>query len=76
MSLFEVQVALKPRRRPAGGSEPDGGRVEGPRPEAQLGSQRWKLQSASEQVDALVAQLKARQANLRTQEATLDADPG
>jgi membrane fusion protein (multidrug efflux system) len=40
--------------------------------EAQLGSQRWKLQLASEQVDALVAQLKVKAANLRTQEATLD----
>ncbi len=40
--------------------------------EAQLGSQRWKLQFASEQVDAQVAQLKVKAANLRTQEAILD----
>jgi membrane fusion protein (multidrug efflux system) len=40
--------------------------------EAQLGSQRWKLQSTSEQVDAQVAQLKVKAANLRTQEAVLD----
>jgi membrane fusion protein (multidrug efflux system) len=40
--------------------------------EAQLGSQRWKLLSTSEQVDALVAQLKVKAASLRTQEAVLD----
>jgi membrane fusion protein, multidrug efflux system len=40
--------------------------------EAQLGSQRWKLQSASEQVDTQVALLKAQAAALRTQEATLE----
>jgi membrane fusion protein (multidrug efflux system) len=40
--------------------------------EAQLGSQRWKLQFASEQVDAQVAQLKVKAANLRTQEAILE----
>ena len=39
---------------------------------AQLGSQRWKLQFASEQVDAQIAQLKVKAANLRTQEAILD----
>ena len=69
---FQVQVALKraavrwPRRtwrRPS------------PRPAAwrpRLGSQRWKLQNASEQVNAQVAQLQANAAALRTQEATLD----
>jgi membrane fusion protein, multidrug efflux system len=40
--------------------------------EAQLGSQRWKLQNACEQVDAQVALLREKVANLRTQEATLD----
>jgi membrane fusion protein (multidrug efflux system) len=38
---------------------------------AQLGSQRWKLQTASEQVDSQVALLRAQAANLTTQEAIL-----
>jgi membrane fusion protein (multidrug efflux system) len=40
--------------------------------EAQLGIQRWKLQNASEQVDAQIALLRSQAAGLRTQEATLD----
>ena len=40
--------------------------------EAQLGAQRWKLQNASEQVDAQVALLRSQVAALRSQEATLD----
>ena len=40
--------------------------------EAQLGAQRWKLQNASEQVDAQVAALRSQVAALRSQEATLD----
>ena len=40
--------------------------------EAQLGTQRWKLQNASEQVDAQVALLRSQVAALRSQEATLD----
>ena len=39
---------------------------------AQLGAQRWKLQNASEQVDAQVALLRSQVAALRSQEATLD----
>ena len=39
---------------------------------AQLGAQRWKLQTASEQVDAQVALLRSQVAALRSQEATLD----
>jgi membrane fusion protein (multidrug efflux system) len=39
---------------------------------AQLGSQRWKLQLAIEQVDAQVANLQAKVAALQTREATLD----
>ncbi len=39
---------------------------------AQLGAQRWKLQNASEQVDAQAALLRSQVASLRTQEATLD----
>ena len=40
--------------------------------EAQLGSQRWKVQNAIEHVDAQVALLRSQAAALRTQEATLD----
>ena len=39
---------------------------------AQLGAQRWKLQNASEQVNAQVALLRSQVAALRSQEATLD----
>jgi membrane fusion protein (multidrug efflux system) len=39
---------------------------------AQLGAQRWKLENASEQVDAQVALLRSQAAALRSQEATLD----
>jgi membrane fusion protein (multidrug efflux system) len=39
---------------------------------AQLGSQRWKVQNASEQVDAQIAQLQAQAAKLQTQEAILE----
>ncbi len=39
--------------------------------EAQLGAQRWKLQNASEQVDAQVALLRSQVAALRSQEAIL-----
>lgn len=38
---------------------------------AQLGAQRWKLQNASEQVDAQVALLRSQVAGLRSQEAIL-----
>ena len=40
--------------------------------EAQLGTQRWKLQNASEQVDAQVGFLRSQVAALRSQEAILD----
>ena len=40
--------------------------------EAQLCAQRWKLQNASEQVDAQVALLRSLVAALRTQEAILN----
>ena len=39
---------------------------------AQLSAQRWKLQNASEQVDAQIAQLRSQVATLRSAEATLD----
>jgi len=40
--------------------------------EAQLGTQRWKLQNASEQVDAQIALLRSQVAALRSQEAVLN----
>ncbi len=40
--------------------------------EAQLGVQRWKIQNASEQVDAQVASLRSHVAALRSQEAVLE----
>jgi membrane fusion protein (multidrug efflux system) len=40
--------------------------------EALARSQRWKVQTASEQVNNQVALLRARVASLRTKEATLD----
>ncbi len=39
---------------------------------AQLSAQRWKLQNASEQVDAQAAKLREQVATLRSSEATLD----
>jgi membrane fusion protein, multidrug efflux system len=39
---------------------------------AQLGTQRWKLQNASEQVDAQIALLRSQVAALRSQEAILN----
>ena len=39
---------------------------------AQLGALRWKLQNASEQVDAQIAQLRSQVAALRSADATLD----
>ncbi len=69
---FQVQVALK--RAAVRVAEANLAAAESKTRglEAQLGSQRWKLQSTSEQVDALVAQLKVKAANLQTQEATLE----
>ena len=69
---FEVQVALKRAAVRLAEANQTAAESKARGLEAQLGSQRWKLQSASEQVDALVAQLKVKAANLRTQEATLD----
>jgi membrane fusion protein (multidrug efflux system) len=69
---FQVQVALK--RAAVRVAEANLAAAESKTRglEAQLGSQRWKLQSTSEQVDAQIAQLRVKAANLRTQEAILD----
>ncbi len=69
---FQVQVALKRAAVRVAEKNLAAAESKARSLEAQLGSQRWKLQLVSEQVDALVAQLKVKAANLRTQEATLD----
>ncbi len=69
---FQVQVALK--RAAVRMAEADLAAAESKARglEAQLGAQRWKLQNASEQVDAQVALLRSQVAALRSHEATLD----
>jgi membrane fusion protein (multidrug efflux system) len=69
---FQVQVALKRAAVRVAEANLAAAESKARGLEAQLGSQRWKLQSASEQVDAQVAQLRVKAANLQTQEATLD----
>jgi membrane fusion protein, multidrug efflux system len=69
---FEVQVALK--RSAVQSVEADVAAAESKARslEALAGSQRWKLQFASEQVNGQVAQLRANAAALRTREATFN----
>jgi membrane fusion protein (multidrug efflux system) len=69
---YQVQVALK--RAAVGVAERNVTVAESKvrSLEAQLGSQRWKLQMACEQVDSLIALLREKVANLRSQQATLD----
>ena len=69
---FNVQVALK--RAAVQSAEADVAAAESKARalEALAGSLRWKLQNASEQVNAQVAQLRALAAALRTKQATLD----
>jgi membrane fusion protein (multidrug efflux system) len=69
---FQVQVALKRAAVSVAEATLAAAESKARSLEAQLGSQRWKLQNASEQVDSQVALLAAQEANLRTQEATLD----
>ncbi len=69
---FEVQVALKRSalRLAEANLAAAESKVRGL--EALLGSQRWRLQNAAEQVDAQTAQLRSQVAALRTNQATLD----
>jgi membrane fusion protein (multidrug efflux system) len=69
---FQVQVALKRAAAHVAEANLASAEAKARGLEAQLGSQRWKLQFTSEQVDAQVAQLKVKAATLRTQEAVLD----
>jgi membrane fusion protein (multidrug efflux system) len=69
---FQVQVALKRAAVRVAEANLAAAESKARGLEAQLGSQRWKLQFASEQVEAQVAQLKVKAANLHTQEAILE----
>ncbi|MHB0961128.1 MAG: efflux RND transporter periplasmic adaptor subunit [Pirellulaceae bacterium] len=69
---FEVQVALKRAAVRVAEANVAAAESQARGLEAQLGAQRWKLQNASEQVDAQVALLRSQVAALRTQEAILN----
>jgi membrane fusion protein (multidrug efflux system) len=69
---FEVQVALKRAAVRMAEANLAAAESKARGLEAQLGAQRWKLQNASEQVDAQVALLRSQVAALRSNEATLD----
>ncbi len=68
---FEVQVALKLAAVHVAEANLTAAESKARGLEALLGSQRWKLQNASELVDSQVAQLRSQVAGLRTKEATL-----
>ena len=70
--LYQVQVALKRTAVRAAEVNLAAAESKARGLEAQLGAQRWKLQNASEQVDAQVALLRSQVAALRSQEAILD----
>jgi membrane fusion protein (multidrug efflux system) len=69
---FRVQVALKRAAVQTAEANLAAAESKARGLEAQLGAQRWKLQNASEQVDAQVALLRSQVATLRSQEAILD----
>jgi len=69
---YQVQVALKRAAVRAAEVNVAAAESKARGLEAQLGAQRWKLQNASEQVDAQVGLLRSQVAALRSQEATLD----
>ena len=69
---YQVQVALKRAAVRAAEANLAAAESKARGLEAQLGAQRWKLQNASEQVDAQVALLRSQVAALRSQEATLN----
>jgi len=69
---YEVQMALKRAAVWAAEANLAAAESKARGLEAQLGAQRWKLQNASEQVDAQVALLRSQVAALRSQEAILD----
>lgn len=69
---FEVQVALKRAAVQTAEANLVAAESKARGLEAQLGAQRWKLQNASEQIDAQVALLRSQVAALKTQEAILN----
>jgi membrane fusion protein (multidrug efflux system) len=69
---FEVQVALKRAAVKAAEVNLANAESQARGLAAQLGAQRWRLQNASEQVDARVALLRSQVAALRSQEAILN----
>ena len=69
---FEVQVALKRAAVQSAEANLTAAEAQARGLEAQAVSQRWKLQLASEQVNAQIAQLRALAAALKTRQATLD----
>ncbi len=68
---FQVQVALKRAAVQTAEANLAAAESKARGLEAQLGGQRWKLQNASEQVDAQVAQLRSQAAACRSSEANL-----
>lgn len=69
---YRVQVEIKQAAVTAAESDLAAARAQARALLAQAGAQRWKLQTAIEQVDNQVALLKARAAALRSAEATRD----
>jgi len=69
---YEVQVSLKRAAVRAAEANLVAAEAKARGLEAQLGAQRWRLQNASEQVDAQVGLLRSQVAALRSHEATLD----
>jgi membrane fusion protein (multidrug efflux system) len=69
---FKVQVALKRAAVQAAEANLVTAESQARGLAAQLGADRWKLQNASEQVDAQAAQLRSQVAALRSQEAVLN----
>jgi membrane fusion protein (multidrug efflux system) len=69
---FQVQVNLKRAAVEVAVGDLAAAESQGRGLEALARSQRWKIQTAAEQVNNRIALLKARVATLRTKEATLD----
>src|SRR6185369_1689673 len=69
---FQVQVSLKHAAVRVAEANLAAAESKARSLQALAGSQRWKIQTASQQVRNQVSMLKARVANLRTKEATVD----
>ena len=73
---FQVQVALKRAAVRVAEANLAAAESKARGLEAQLGAQRWKLQNASEQVDAQVALLRSQVAALRSSGGHSRPSPG